>query len=313
MAGPPAATPIHRTGRRPQVRSVTPASKPDVGTRRSAALANRSGTAPLARAGVEGVAASVADPAARCCAARTAASAASRSCQPRISVPLPVPAPCSRRRSARFVELMGWQVRDNRVGPLLLLGARWFFPTGAVRTTMAPCSPARWSPSTGPPAAAGRSRLFSAVPAERRPGYANFALDDPALKLVLIESPGFGGSLNHLGVEVTLPPRRSSPPPAAPSRRGCLPRSRRAPPAAMRCRTLQDKVWPPGRAGSAGRSTPCSPTPAGSWRAPRRRRFRPRRRDQQPRSHRRIAHTVGLLRRLNGPVPPTPPVGAGLL
>jgi len=45
--------------------------------------------------------------------------------------------------------------------------------------------------------------LFSAVPAERRPGYANFALDDPALKLVLIESPGFGGSLNHLGVEVT--------------------------------------------------------------------------------------------------------------
>src|SRR5664280_2096026 len=76
-------------------------------------------------------------------------------------------------------------------------------PAVAVRTTMAPCSPARWSPSTGPPAAAGRSRLFSAVPAERRPGYANFALDDPALKLVLIESPGFGGSLNHLGVEVT--------------------------------------------------------------------------------------------------------------
>ena len=41
------------------------------------------------------------------------------------------------------------------------------------------------------------------MPAKRRPGYANFALDDPALKLVLIESPGFGGSLNHLGVEVT--------------------------------------------------------------------------------------------------------------
>ena len=46
------------------------------------------------------------------------------------------------------------------------------------------------------------SRLFRAEPAKRRPGYANFALDDPALKLVLIENAGSGGSLNHLGVEV---------------------------------------------------------------------------------------------------------------
>jgi len=46
------------------------------------------------------------------------------------------------------------------------------------------------------------SRLFAAEPAKRRPGYANFALDEPALKLVLIENPGRGGSLNHLGVEV---------------------------------------------------------------------------------------------------------------
>ena len=46
------------------------------------------------------------------------------------------------------------------------------------------------------------SRLFDAKPAKRRPGYANFALDEPALKLVLIENPGHGGSLNHLGVEV---------------------------------------------------------------------------------------------------------------
>jgi catechol 2,3-dioxygenase-like lactoylglutathione lyase family enzyme len=46
------------------------------------------------------------------------------------------------------------------------------------------------------------SRLFRAAPAKRRPGYANFALDEPALKLVLIENPGAGGSLNHLGVEV---------------------------------------------------------------------------------------------------------------
>ena len=46
------------------------------------------------------------------------------------------------------------------------------------------------------------SRLFSARPAKRRPGYANFALDDPALKLVLIQNPGAGGSLSHLGIEV---------------------------------------------------------------------------------------------------------------
>lgn len=45
------------------------------------------------------------------------------------------------------------------------------------------------------------SKLFSAQPAKVRPGYANFAIDEPALKLVLIES-STGGSLNHLGVEV---------------------------------------------------------------------------------------------------------------
>jgi catechol 2,3-dioxygenase-like lactoylglutathione lyase family enzyme len=46
------------------------------------------------------------------------------------------------------------------------------------------------------------SKLFSTEPAKRRPGYANFAIDEPALKLVLLENPGQGGSLNHLGVEV---------------------------------------------------------------------------------------------------------------
>jgi catechol 2,3-dioxygenase-like lactoylglutathione lyase family enzyme len=45
-------------------------------------------------------------------------------------------------------------------------------------------------------------RLFGAEPAKRRPGYANFAIDDPPLKLVLIEGAGEPGSLNHLGVEV---------------------------------------------------------------------------------------------------------------
>ena len=46
------------------------------------------------------------------------------------------------------------------------------------------------------------SRLFGTEPAKHRPGYANFAITDPPLKLVLLESPGRGGSLNHLGVEV---------------------------------------------------------------------------------------------------------------
>jgi catechol 2,3-dioxygenase-like lactoylglutathione lyase family enzyme len=44
-------------------------------------------------------------------------------------------------------------------------------------------------------------RLFKTEPAKRRPGYANFAIADPPLKLVLFEGDA-GGTLNHLGVEV---------------------------------------------------------------------------------------------------------------
>ena len=46
------------------------------------------------------------------------------------------------------------------------------------------------------------SKLFATEPAKVRPGYANFAIAEPPLKLVLIETPGQGGTLNHLGVEV---------------------------------------------------------------------------------------------------------------
>ena len=46
------------------------------------------------------------------------------------------------------------------------------------------------------------SKLLGAEPAKVRVGYANFALTDPPLKLVLLENPGHGGTLNHLGVEV---------------------------------------------------------------------------------------------------------------
>ncbi len=52
------------------------------------------------------------------------------------------------------------------------------------------------------------STMFGVEPHKRRPGYANFAVADPPLKLVLIEVPakdrgtGVTGALNHLGVEV---------------------------------------------------------------------------------------------------------------
>jgi catechol 2,3-dioxygenase-like lactoylglutathione lyase family enzyme len=54
------------------------------------------------------------------------------------------------------------------------------------------------------------SKLFGAEPAKRRPGYANFAIGEPPLKLVLIENragrgQGVTGALNHLGVEVDSP------------------------------------------------------------------------------------------------------------
>ena len=46
------------------------------------------------------------------------------------------------------------------------------------------------------------SQMFSVEPTKVRPGYANFAIDEPPLKLVLNENPDRGGSINHLGVEV---------------------------------------------------------------------------------------------------------------
>ncbi len=54
------------------------------------------------------------------------------------------------------------------------------------------------------------TKLFGVGPAKRQPGYANFAISDPPLKLVLLENPagrghGVDGALNHLGVEVETP------------------------------------------------------------------------------------------------------------
>jgi len=45
------------------------------------------------------------------------------------------------------------------------------------------------------------TRMFGVAPAKTKPGYANFAIADPPLKLVLFEGASEPGSINHLGVE----------------------------------------------------------------------------------------------------------------
>ncbi|WP_366918534.1 ArsI/CadI family heavy metal resistance metalloenzyme [Acaryochloris sp. IP29b_bin.148] len=46
------------------------------------------------------------------------------------------------------------------------------------------------------------STLFATEPSKRRPGYTNFAIANPPLKLVLFENPTAADKLNHLGIEV---------------------------------------------------------------------------------------------------------------
>ena len=89
------------------------------------------------------------------------------------------------------------------------------------------------------------SRLFQAEPAKRRPGYANFALDEPALKLVLIENPGSGGSLNHLGVEVATAAEVVD----ATRRLAAAGLPTRVEDGTTCCYALQDKVWVTGPGG----------------------------------------------------------------
>lgn len=45
------------------------------------------------------------------------------------------------------------------------------------------------------------SKLFGSAPAKVKPGYANWAIEDPPLKLVIFEGAGAHGTINHLGVE----------------------------------------------------------------------------------------------------------------
>ena len=83
------------------------------------------------------------------------------------------------------------------------------------------------------------STLFGAAPAKIRPGYANFAIEEPPLKLVLIEGVGEPGSINHLGVEVATTDEVR----AATEHLRDGGRATSVDEAATCCYAVQDKVW----------------------------------------------------------------------
>lgn len=84
------------------------------------------------------------------------------------------------------------------------------------------------------------SNLFSVQPAKRRPGYANFAIAEPPLALVLIESrEQAAGTLNHLGVEVDT----SAEVAAAQARLSGQGLAIEVEQQTACCYALQDKVW----------------------------------------------------------------------
>ena len=83
------------------------------------------------------------------------------------------------------------------------------------------------------------SRLFGVGPAKRRPGYANFAIEEPALKLVLIQNADAPATLNHLGVEVSS----SSDVTAAQARLAGEGLATATEENVSCCYAVQDKVW----------------------------------------------------------------------
>lgn len=84
------------------------------------------------------------------------------------------------------------------------------------------------------------SRLFGAAPAKLRPGYANFALDDPPLKLVMnCPGNGPGGTINHLGIEVGSTADVTH----AEARLAAAGLPTEPEPGAVCCYAWQDKVW----------------------------------------------------------------------
>jgi catechol 2,3-dioxygenase-like lactoylglutathione lyase family enzyme len=89
------------------------------------------------------------------------------------------------------------------------------------------------------------SKLFGTAPAKVRPGYANFAVDQPPLKLVLFEQPGKGGSINHLGVEVETTEEVG----AAQARLAAAGLATATEDGVACCYARQDKVWVDGPSG----------------------------------------------------------------
>ena len=88
------------------------------------------------------------------------------------------------------------------------------------------------------------SKFFGTEPAKVRTGYANFAITEPPLKLVLIENPngrghGVAGALNHLGVEVETPGDVQS----ATFRLAAEGLHPKAEESTTCCYALQDKTW----------------------------------------------------------------------
>jgi catechol 2,3-dioxygenase-like lactoylglutathione lyase family enzyme len=126
------------------------------------------------------------------------------------------------------------------------------------------------------------SKLFGSEPAKRQPGYANFALEDPPLKLVLMEDvaargQGVAGALNHLGVEVETPDEVT----VAAGRLNDKGLETEVEEQTTCCFAVQDKVWvsdpdgapwevytvladAPAEAGIAGDATCCVPEAVGS-------------------------------------------------
>ena len=83
------------------------------------------------------------------------------------------------------------------------------------------------------------SKFFNTQPAKIRPGYANFAVEEPPLKLVLIEGGGAPGSINHLGVEVFTPDEVA----AATTRLALEGMTTAIEESTTCCYAVQDKVW----------------------------------------------------------------------
>ncbi|MBE9045311.1 VOC family protein [Pleurocapsales cyanobacterium LEGE 10410] len=83
------------------------------------------------------------------------------------------------------------------------------------------------------------SKLFNTEPAKRRQGYANFAIADPPLKLVLFENSSTVGKLNHLGIEVESSEQVTQ----AGDRLRQANLTVKTEPQTTCCYAVQDKVW----------------------------------------------------------------------